>query len=90
MLEHRVDVLGHLVRDLGVRRWIERRSVVLGAAAAGFAAVFAVRQAVSGEVETVGLAYVVPISLVALELGAAAGTLDAAFAFLLVAVGSLG
>jgi signal transduction histidine kinase len=74
--------------ELPVRRWVERRAVVLSAAAVGFAVIFALRQAVSDEVETVGLLYVVPISLVALELGAIAGILAAALALGLVGVWS--
>ena len=75
---------------LPVRHAIERRAVVLAAAFVGFAAVFAVREAISGEPESVGLLYVVPISLVALELGAVAGVYAAALALALVAIWSIG
>ena len=75
---------------LPVRHWIERRSIILSAAAVCFAVIFALRTAVSGDVETVGLLYVVPISLIALELGALAGSLAAALALALVGVWSIG
>jgi hypothetical protein len=58
------------------RCWAERRPVVLGAAAFLYAAVFALR-ARSGDI---GLLYVVPIALVALELGLRAGPMAAGFA----------
>ena len=72
-----------------VRRWIERRPVLVLAAAAVFAAVFALRQT---GVEADGLALVclVPIALVALEFGLHAGICSAAVAFGLVAVWALG
>jgi hypothetical protein len=55
-----------------VRRWIERRPVLVAAAAAIFAAVFALRET---GVEADGLALVclVSIELVALEFGLLAG-----------------
>lgn len=62
---------------------------MLSTAVVGFALIFALRQAISGEVETVGLLYVVPVSLVALELGATAGIIAAALALGLVGVWSL-
>ena len=62
---------------------------MLTAAVVSFGLIFAARQAVSGEVETVGLLYVVPVSLVALELGVIPGILVAALALGLVAVWSL-
>ena len=65
--------LAAIAPELPVRHWVDRRSVVLSAALVGFAVIFGLREAVSGEVETVGLLYVVPISLVALELGALGG-----------------
>jgi signal transduction histidine kinase len=75
--------------ELPVRRWIERRAVVLSAAAVCFAVIFALRQAISGEVETIGLLYVVPVSLVALERGAIAGIIAATLSLGLVGVWSL-
>jgi signal transduction histidine kinase len=74
---------------LPIRRVIERRPFVLVAAACLFASVFALRQLVTGERETVGLLYVVPVSMVALELGVVSGILAAAFAVALVGVWSL-
>jgi signal transduction histidine kinase len=62
------------------RRWIERKPVVLSAAAALYVAVFALRATQAGANEAVGLLYVVPIALVALELGLVAGVAAAALA----------
>lgn len=56
-----------------VRRWSERRVVVLAAAAGLFAAIFALRQTSTDGADATELLYVVPISLVALELGLLAG-----------------
>jgi signal transduction histidine kinase len=72
-----------------IRRLVERRRFVLAVAGVLFATIFAIRQVISGEVETVGLLYVGPISLVALELGLVAGCCAAAFSLGLVAVWSL-
>ena len=63
---------------LPVRRWFERRPVILAAAAIGFAAV-----AVAGEPEL----YVLPVMLAALELGLAGGLVAAAAAAALVVAG---
>ena len=71
------------------RKWIERRSVVLTAALIGFVMIYTLSAEVTGEVESVGLLYVVPISLVALELGPIAGAVAAALSLGLVGVWSL-
>jgi signal transduction histidine kinase len=68
-----------------IRRWPERRPVVLAAGAFGFAAV-AVIVGVSGD-PALGALYVVPVLLIALELGPAGGLIAAAIAAAL-AVGS--
>jgi len=71
------------------RRWVERRRVVLLAAALLFAGVFALRMAGGEASDGIGLLYVVPISLVALELGLAGGAAAAALALALLAVWAL-
>jgi len=73
---------------LAVRGRIESRIVVLGAAAGLFATIFALRQT-SDLADTIALLYVIPISLVALELGLTAGVAAAAFALGLVGVWAL-
>jgi signal transduction histidine kinase len=70
-----------------VRRRVESRRVVLGAAAALAAAVFALRLAVGSTADAVGLLYVLPVMLVALELGLVAGVAAAAVAVALVVLG---
>ena len=72
-----------------VRRWSERRVVVLAAAAGLFAAIFALRQTSTDGADAVELLYVVPISLVALELGLLAGVGAAALALGLVGIWTL-
>lgn len=72
-----------------IRQLVERRRFVLAVAIALFATIFTIRQLVSGEVESVGLLYVAPIALVALELGLVAGCCAALLALGLVAVWSL-
>jgi signal transduction histidine kinase len=69
-----------------VRRWLERRAVVLAAAAAVFAVIFAVRQTQAGAADVIALFYVAPIALVALELGLRAGIAAAGLAFALFLV----
>jgi signal transduction histidine kinase len=69
-----------------VRRWSERRVVVLAAAAGLFAAIFALRQTSTDGADATELLYVVPISLVALELGLLAGVAAAALALGLVGI----
>jgi len=72
-----------------VRRWTERRVVVLAAAAGLFAAIFALRQTSTDGSDATELLYVVPISLVALELGLLAGVGAAALALGLVGIWTL-
>lgn len=72
-----------------VRRWSERRLVVLAMAAALFAAVCALRQASPDGADATELLYVVPILLVALELGLVAGAVGAALALGLVGIWTL-
>ena len=61
-----------------VRRWPERRPVVLAAAAIGFAAVLSAMLA-TGDAE-LGVLYVLPVILAALELGLVGGAAAAAVA----------
>ena len=63
-----------------VRRWPERRPVVLTAAAAGFAAVFAGTRLADDPSLAVGLLHVLPVMLLALELGLAGGLAAAVIA----------
>ena len=74
---------------LPVRRWIERRDVVLVAAAALFIVVFALCHTGPEVGEGIALLYVVPIALVALELGLVAGICASALALGLVGVWAL-
>ena len=74
---------------LPVRRWIERRDVVLAAAAALFIVVFALCHTGPEPGEGIALLYVVPIALVALELGLVAGICASALALGLVGVWAL-
>ncbi len=74
---------------LPVRGWIEKRIVVLGVAAGLFATIFLLRQTSDDVADTIALLYVIPISLVALELGMMAGVASAAFALGLLCVGAL-
>jgi signal transduction histidine kinase len=67
-----------------VRRRVESRHVVLGAAAALVLAIFGLRQAVGGPADAIGLLYVLPVTLVALELGLVAGLAAGAAALTLV------
>jgi signal transduction histidine kinase len=64
--------------SLLVRRWPERRPVVLGAAALGFAAVGAA--VLTTDDPALGVLYVVPVMLAALELGLAGGLAAATIA----------
>jgi hypothetical protein len=68
-----------------VRRWPERRPVVLAAGALGLAAVAAIVQ-LSGD-PPVAVLYVLPVLLVALELGLAGGLAAAAIAMALALSG---
>jgi glucose-6-phosphate-specific signal transduction histidine kinase len=69
-----------------VRRWFERRAVVLGSAALLTLATFTLRELASSRGEILGLLYVIPVALVGLELGLRAGVAAALGALLLVAV----
>ena len=72
-----------------VRRWSERRLVVLAVAAGLFAGVCALRQTSTDGADATELLYVVPILLVALELGLFAGIGAAALALGLVGIWTL-
>ena len=74
---------------LPVRRWTERRPVVLAVSAALFCAVFALRAADENPADVAGLLYVVPIALVALELGLLAGVAAAGLALVLLSAWAL-
>jgi signal transduction histidine kinase len=63
-----------------VRRWPERRRVVLGAAAVLLTAVFVMARALDDPALGVGLLAVLPVTLVALELGLRGGLAAAALA----------
>lgn len=63
-----------------VRRWPERRSVVLLSSAVLFVAIFVLHQIVFGKGDALSLLYVIPVALLALELGTRAGLLAAAVA----------
>jgi Histidine kinase len=71
------------------RRWAERRPVVLAAATGLYGGVFALRATVGDAADAIGLLYVIPIALVALELGLRAGVAAAALALGLVGVWAL-
>src|ERR1039457_7150575 len=77
------------VPPLPVRGWIESRIVVLGVAAGLFVTIFVLRQTSGNVADTITLLYLIPISLVALELGLTAGMASAAFALGLVGVWAL-
>ena len=70
-----------------VRRWPERRPVVLTAAVAGYAAVFAATRLADDPSLAVGVLHVLPVMLVALELGLVGGLAAAALAACLVVAG---
>jgi signal transduction histidine kinase len=65
---------------LPIRSGVERRPVVLAAAAILFAAVFVLRELGSAPVDGRDLLYVVPVALIALELGLVAGLVAAGIA----------
>ena len=71
-----------------VRRWPERRPVVLSAAAAGFAGVFAASYAVDDAETALAVLYLLPVMLVALELGLLGGLTAAALAVAFVILGA--
>lgn len=68
-----------------VRRWPERRSVVLATAAILYVLVFALRMADGSTADALSLLYTVPVALLALELGLRAGLVAAGLAIVLVA-----
>lgn len=72
-----------------VRRWPERRTVILVTALLLFLVVFLLRLADSSRTDAVSLLYVVPVALVALELGLRAGIAAGAGALALVAFWTL-
>ncbi len=69
-----------------VRRWAERRSIVLSVAAVAFVVVFVLLLRSGDSGEAIGLLFVVPVALVALDLGLAAGLGAAALALALFAI----
>jgi signal transduction histidine kinase len=69
-----------------VRRRLERRPVVLAAAGVLFVVIFAVLQTHVGAADAIELFYVVPIALIALELGLRAGIAAASLSFALFLV----
>ncbi len=73
-------------RTLPVRTRLERRDVVLGTAGLLALAIFVLRQATSGAADDLAFVYVVPVALVALELGPGAGVAAAVASLALVAV----
>ncbi len=75
--------------SLPIRRSLERRSVVLSAAALLTAAIFAWRQINDDPGNGISVLYVVPVAMVALELGLAAGLAAAAIALGLVGLWAL-
>jgi signal transduction histidine kinase len=72
-----------------VRRWPEHRQVVLATAATLLVVIFVLRELSSGTGEGLSLLYVIPVTLVALELGLLAGVLCAVTALALIAVWNL-
>jgi signal transduction histidine kinase len=75
--------LEHLI----VRRWPERRPVVLAAAATGFVAVFTTAYVADDPGLAIGILYLLPIMLLALELGLAGGVAAALAATAVTLVG---
>ena len=73
---------------LPVRRWPERRPVVLGAAALLFVGLFVLRMSTNDVNTGIGLLFVIPTGLVALELGMVAGLGVAGLATALVVIWS--
>ncbi len=69
-----------------VRRWAERRRVVLASAAMLVLAIFVLRELTGGTGQALSLLYVIPVALVALELGLPAGVICALTALALIAV----
>jgi signal transduction histidine kinase len=73
---------------LPVRRWPERRPVVLGAAALLFVGLFVLRMSTNDVNTGIGLLFVIPTGLVALELGMVAGLGVAGLATALIVIWS--
>ena len=71
--------------QLLTRRWPERRPTVLAAAVSAFVAVAVAHRANDDPALALGLLYVLPVMLVALELGVAGGCVAAGLAIALVA-----
>jgi len=71
--------------QLLTRRWPERRPTVLAAAAAAFVAVAVAQRSNGDPALALGLLYVLPVMLVALELGLAGGCTAAVLAIALLA-----
>lgn len=69
-----------------VRRWPERRSVVLLSAGAMFVAIFLLRELVTGRGDALSLLYVIPVALLALELGIRAGVIAAGLSIAAIGV----
>lgn len=69
-----------------VRQWIERRWTVLAGAVLLFVLVFVLRQTSSSSHEMIETLYVVPIALIALELGLVAGICSVVLALGLLAI----
>jgi len=75
---------------LPVRRWAERRAVVLSVALLLFAVVFALRQTNPDPSPAIALLYVIPVALVAIELGLIAGLIAACSSMVLLGIFALG
>lgn len=79
-----------LERPVSADLWFRARPrLAIAVAAALFAAVFLLRQAVRGPSEAVCLLYVLPIALIAFAFGRRAGTFAGAFGFALFAIWTL-
>ena len=75
---------------LPARHLLERRQVILAAAGLTFAGVLALQQRSHDPADALGLLYVIPIALLALELGLIAGALAASVATAITVVWWLG
>src|SRR6266571_1523879 len=80
------------VRDaaMPIRRWPERRAVVLTVVALLFGAIYGLLATRPDADAGAGLLFVIPTALAALELGLAGGVAAAVTAFALVAASGLG
>ncbi|MHB1835462.1 MAG: histidine kinase [Solirubrobacteraceae bacterium] len=86
----RIRKKGGLPPVLPARHLLERRQVVLAAAGLAYAGVLALQQRSHDRADAVGLLYVIPIALLALELGLVAGALAALAATVVTVVWWLG